>query len=108
MKRKLQNSFEDMKTDKPMKSKEMPMAGIISNAGNSLKFKTGDWRTYRPVWDKSKCINCMICVNYCPENCIPQKNGKRLETDFDFCKGCLICVKECPVKCISAKREGDQ
>jgi len=97
-----------MKTEEPMTSKEMPVAGLITDAGNSKKFKTGDWRTYRPVWDKEKCIHCMMCVKYCPENCIAIKNGKRTETDFDYCKGCMICEQVCPVKCISRRREGDE
>jgi len=97
-----------MKTNKQKKSKEMPLAGNITEAGNSKEFKTGDWRTHRPVWDKSKCINCMLCVNYCPENCIAVKNGKRTETDLDYCKGCLICEQVCPVKAISHVREGSE
>jgi len=103
------NKINDIKTDKLMSSKEMPLAGHITNPGNSKLFKTGNWRTYRPIWDEKICVHCMICVNYCPENCIPidTKTKKRLETNFDFCKGCLICEKECPVKCIKSEREGE-
>ena len=40
------------------------------DAGGSLKNKTGGWRTFRPVVDKSRCINCATCASYCPEGCI--------------------------------------
>ncbi|MEA3378926.1 MAG: 4Fe-4S binding protein [Nanoarchaeota archaeon] len=79
--------------------------GAKVEAGSSKDFKTGDWRTLKPEWDKDKCIHCMKCVIFCPENCIKVKNGKRLETNFDYCKGCGICADVCPVKCIKMKME---
>ena len=92
-------------------SREIPIGGLIDEAGSSRKFKTGDWRSFRPVWGKEKCIHCMICAVYCPEDCIPSegsgKSIKRKETDFDYCKGCLICGNVCPVKCISHKEEAE-
>ncbi len=79
--------------------------GGLTEPASSLKFKTGPWKSFRPIWDKAKCIHCMICVVDCPENCIPSKDGKRKETDFDFCKGCAICAEVCPVKCIKMEEE---
>ena len=79
--------------------------GGLTEAGSSLKFKTGTWKAVKPIWDKKKCINCMICVVNCPEDCIPSKDGKRKETDLDFCKGCGICSAVCPVKCIKMIEE---
>lgn len=84
--------------------KEIPIGGL-TEAGSSKKFKTGDWRALRPVWDSKKCTHCMFCVVYCPDNCIPTKNDKRLETNFDYCKGCGICMQICPVKCIKMEEE---
>jgi pyruvate ferredoxin oxidoreductase delta subunit len=75
-------------------------AAIIDEPGNSIKNKTGGWRSIRPVWHKEKCIQCMKCWEFCPDIAIPQKKGKRTETDFNFCKGCGICAQVCPVKCI--------
>jgi len=86
--------------------KDIAIGGIIENAPTSLVNKTGDWRAFRPVWDKEKCINCMICVAYCPDMCIPVEGDKRKETDFDYCKGCGICATVCPVKCIKMEEEG--
>ncbi len=83
--------------------------------GGSLKNKTGEWRTFRPVVDKSRCINCAVCESYCPEGCIlqldsaktkiPSLKGKYYEADLDYCKGCGICAEVCPVKCISMEKE---
>jgi 2-oxoacid:acceptor oxidoreductase delta subunit (pyruvate/2-ketoisovalerate family) len=75
------------------------MSGTVK-AGSSKEFKTGSWRTLEPKYDKEKCTNCMFCVVFCPEDCIKAKDGKRLETDYDYCKGCGICAVECPIKCI--------
>ncbi len=84
--------------------KEMDIGGITEPA-SSLKFKTGSWKSFKPIWDKKKCIHCMICVVNCPENCIQTKNNKREETNLDFCKGCKICAEVCPVKCIKMGEE---
>lgn len=90
--------------------KEIPIGGMIESAGNSIDFKTGDWRTFRPIWNKEKCTQCMLCVVYCPDNCIPIERGdkpKRIETNLDYCKGCGICANVCPVKCILMKEEAE-
>lgn len=87
--------------------KELEDGGRIICAGNSTLYKTGDWRTNRPVWDQSKCTQCMICWLTCPDSSIPAKDKKRVETDFDHCKGCGICAEVCPTKCIKMKPETD-
>ncbi len=86
--------------------KEMPTGGVIVDPGSTVRNKTGDWRTFKPVWDKEKCKQCMICWQFCPDDSIPlDENGKRVETDLDFCKGCGICAKECPFGAIKMVRE---
>ncbi len=86
------------------KKKILP-GGIITEPGSTIKNKTGGWRSLRPIWDKKKCTQCGLCWTYCPDNAIPQKNGKRLETNFDYCKGCGICAEECSVKAIKMIKE---
>jgi len=87
--------------------KEIPHGGVIDKAGNSMEYKTGDWRTFRPIRDVEKCTNCMICWIYCPDSCIKVKDEKLTGTDYDHCKGCGICAEECPVKCIEMKSENE-
>ena len=89
--------------------KKLAPGGIINQPGSTKNYKTGDWRAQRPFWDRNKCTHCLLCVNYCPENCILLKkdnnNLKRDETNLDFCKGCGICAKICPVKAITMQPE---
>lgn len=84
---------------------EISTGAVIKKVGSTTANKTGGWRTLMPKWNKGKCIQCMMCWQFCPDNSIPQKSGKRLETDFDFCKGCGICAEVCPVKCIEMVKE---
>lgn len=87
--------------------KEIPIGGLILEAGNAHKYKTGDWRSERPIRDESKCNNCMLCWIYCPDSSIIVKDGKFDHFDLDHCKGCGICAKECPTKCIEMKSESE-
>ena len=78
---------------------------MITEAGNAKEYNTGDWRTFRPVKDEEKCINCMICWVYCPDSSIHAKDGKQAGFDYEHCKGCGICASVCPVKCIQMQKE---
>lgn len=73
----------------------------VREAGSSIKNKTGSWRTFKPVLDKDKCVNCENCLLFCPEGCIT----KDININYDYCKGCGICANECPVKAIKMERE---
>jgi pyruvate ferredoxin oxidoreductase delta subunit len=81
--------------------KELP-EGDILDPGTAEKFKTGSWRSEKPVWSKEKCINCLICWISCPDSSIIVKDGKMTGIDYDHCKGCGICSRECPVKPVKA------
>jgi pyruvate ferredoxin oxidoreductase delta subunit len=80
--------------------KDVPRGGLILKAGNAKEYETGDWRTYKPVWDKEKCSNCMICWVFCPDASIIVSEGEMSGIDYKHCKGCGICAHECPRKCI--------
>ncbi|MCK4353598.1 4Fe-4S binding protein [candidate division WOR-3 bacterium] len=93
-----------MKENKPG-WKELPIGTIIPEAGNALQFKTGDWRSNKPIWDKEKCTSCLICFIYCPDSAIIIKDEKMIGIDLDYCKGCGICELECPVNAIKMEIE---
>lgn len=86
---------------------DLTIGGNIYTAGNAKDFKTGDWRSMKPVYIEEKCKQCGLCFPVCPENAIPvNKDLKREEFNFDYCKGCGICAKVCPFKAIEMKEEG--
>ena len=39
--------------------KKYSLGGIILKDGNSVEFKTGDWKNKYPYHDKEKCKNCI-------------------------------------------------
>jgi pyruvate ferredoxin oxidoreductase delta subunit len=85
--------------------REIPSGGMITRPASAMDNKTGSWKSFRPVIDEAKCINCSICVCNCPDNAIPFKEGKRGPVRLDYCKGCGICANVCPVKCIKMEEE---
>lgn len=82
--------------------REIPIGSRLTKPGSSLEYKTGSWRTFRPVIDMQKCNRCMICFIYCPDSCI---NPEDYGVNYDYCKGCGICAHECPLRCIQMVEE---
>ncbi len=82
--------------------KEIPIGGLAWKL--STEFKTGDWRTFKPVIDQEKCVKCLLCWVYCPDMAIVW-DGEKVEVNYDFCKGCGICAEECPRKAITMVEE---
>lgn len=87
--------------------KKLPIGGLLLEPGSALKYKTGDWRSARPVIDKEKCISCLLCWIYCPDAAIYREEEK-VVVNYDYCKGCGICAEECPVKAIEMVEEGEE
>ncbi|NLE77114.1 MAG: 4Fe-4S binding protein [Chloroflexi bacterium] len=86
--------------------KDIPIGGMIVEAGNAVKYETGSWRAFRPVLDAEKCIHCLTCWVYCPDSSILAKDEKMTGFDLMHCKGCGICANVCPVSAIEMKEEG--
>ena len=85
--------------------KDIPIGGCILEPGSAEKYKTGSWRTFRPLWDEEKCIQCLRCWIYCPDSSIVVEKEKMVSIDYDYCKGCGICSTECPVDAIKMMAE---
>ncbi len=79
---------------------------VITEAGNAKQYRTGDWKSERPVWDHNKCIKCGICYLFCPEGCIGQNEDGYFEASLYYCKGCGICARECWTEAIKMVEEG--
>jgi 2-oxoacid:acceptor oxidoreductase delta subunit (pyruvate/2-ketoisovalerate family) len=104
----------------PAEKAALSRGAVVKEAGSTIKNKTGNWRTFRPIVT-DRCKGDGICVMYCPEGAITLKDvkgktvdGRRQETpsgrkraviDYDYCKGCLICIEVCPHKAIDKQVE---
>ena len=79
--------------------KEIPIGGMILDAGNAVQYNSGDWRAFRPVAGEAECIHCFTCWLYCPDSSIlvDTENQKMIGFDLEHCKGCGICAAVCPV-----------
>lgn len=77
----------------------------INALGNSPLRMTGNWRVFRPVWNREVCTKCMACLARCPDGCISLDEEGFPCVDYENCKGCLICVRACPAEGIERVRE---
>jgi len=85
--------------------RDLELACIIINPGNAVEYRTGDWRSQRPVWDDDRCIKCGICYIYCPDMAVRQREDGYFEADLNYCKGCGICARECWTGAIHMEEE---
>jgi len=84
----------------------MEIGAALTEPGSARAYRTGDWRSMYPVWDKKRCIQCGVCWTVCPEAGISEEPDGYFEMN-DYCKGCGICAKECVTGCISMTPEGE-
>jgi len=84
---------------------EHQLGATIPEAGNSIYYETGGWRSQVPQIDSEKCDGCLLCYFYCPDASIIVECGKATGVDLAHCKGCGICAKECPQKAIVMQPE---
>jgi len=81
--------------------KDLEVGCVISNPGNACQYKTGEWRSLRPVVDKTHCIRCGVCYIFCPDMAVHKTDDGYFEADLYYCKGCGICARECFTGCIT-------
>lgn len=75
--------------------KELKVGCVVTEAGNTKEFSTGEWKSSHPEWNDDRCIQCGICELVCPEACIKRDKEKHYRADMFYCKGCGICQHEC-------------
>ena len=73
----------------------VPLGGIVIEAGNSVQYLTGGWRSDMPIWTKENCKSCLLCWVHCPDSSIGVADGEITGIDYDHCKGCGLCAVEC-------------
>ena len=79
---------------------DVPWGGTVEEAGKAMEYETGSWRSRRPVLDGEKCIHCLICWIFCPDDSILLKGEKMVGFRYSHCKGCGICASICPKNAI--------
>ncbi|MDR2672834.1 MAG: 4Fe-4S binding protein [Coriobacteriales bacterium] len=89
------------------RSEDFTLGGVVTDAGNSILYKTGGWRSLRPVWDEEKCTNCMLCWVHCPDSSILVADKTMIGIDYDHCKGCGICALECRFEALRMLSESE-
>lgn len=90
------------KWTEPKTIKDYPM-GSTCDSDHLTSINAG-WRTFKPVINYDKCVNCLRCFLVCPDGVI-DKSGERLEIDYDYCKGCGVCEHECKPRAIDMVKE---
>ena len=90
------------------KAEDFPRGAVIPEAGNSVDYATGGWRSERPVRNVEKCTECLQCWIFCPDSAIYVEDEKLAVDTFDLehCKGCGICADICPADAIDMVPEG--
>ena len=94
--------FHDIATWGPEKHEK---GAAIPESGTADQYETGGWRSERPVRDREKCNDCMICYFACPDSSIRVENGKMVDIDLKHCKGCGLCAAVCPRDAIEMVNE---
>jgi pyruvate ferredoxin oxidoreductase delta subunit len=90
--------------------RELPIGGMILEAGNSVQYRTGDWRAFRPVRGEADCSHCLQCWLFCPDSSIliDPETEEMVGFDLDHCKGCGICAAICPVNAKVVRKAGEE
>ena len=96
------------KSEAELTAKDIEIGGIVTEPGNARVYRTGDWRSQRPIIDRELCSKCALCFLYCPEGCVKQTEEGFFEPDLFYCKGCGICAEECPRKAIKMEEEKEK
>ena len=88
---------------------EIPIGGLIVEAGNAEAYKTSGWRAKRPIFNAENCSQCFRCWIYCPDSAILVEDSQVVGMNLDYCKGCGVCAYEClgrkGVKAINMEEE---
>lgn len=89
-------------------SKNVEKGFVVTKPGGAKSYKTGDWRSQKPIYDKDKCVKCGACYMFCPEAAIKICEDGYIDIDYFYCKGCGVCAKECWTGAFKMVSEGEK
>lgn len=97
----------DLSSIDTWKAADFPLGAVVPEGGNSKYYRTGGWRSERPIIDRDTCTDCLQCWIMCPDTSIRVENEVLADEwlDLDHCKGCGICANICPVEAIRMENE---
>jgi pyruvate ferredoxin oxidoreductase delta subunit len=90
--------------------REIPIGGMILEAGNAVAYRTGGWRAFRPVRGEADCTHCFLCWLFCPDSSIlvDADQDKMMGFDLEHCKGCGLCAAVCPINSKVMRKAGEE
>jgi hypothetical protein len=81
--------------------------GAIKNLGMGCVVKRGKRIIHgvaRPMYDESKCVKCLKCIDACINNLITYDSRKnKLIFNLKDCPGCGLCVEACKTKALRSR-----
>jgi 2-oxoacid:acceptor oxidoreductase delta subunit (pyruvate/2-ketoisovalerate family) len=60
-----------------------------------------------PAVDLERCVNCLLCWLYCPDDSVALDGTTFAGFDLTYCKGCELCAEICPTGAIEMVSERD-
>ncbi len=81
---------------------KLPKTSVFRYMPNFLMWFVAHFIKLRPVSKPDQCTNCGLCIKSCPVGAISSKNGA-LKFDYNKCILCLCCHEFCPENAIFIK-----
>lgn len=75
--------------------KDIEVGFVVETPGGARAYRTGDWRSQKPQYDKTRCVKCGVCYLFCPDAAVKICEDGYIKVDEFYCKGCGICAREC-------------
>lgn len=88
--------------------RDLEIGFVVTEPGNAKSYRTGDWKSLKPVLNRERCVHCGLCYIFCPDMAYSLNEEGFFIADLYYCKGCGICSQECPTKAITMVPEEEE
>ncbi len=90
--------------DTPYKFK-LAVTGCPHNCAKATENDIGIMGGMEPVWDRTACSGCTLCINICPTRAITNVDDKYV-VDYSKCINCSVCTASCPTEAWKPGKQG--